>query len=48
MEEMIEQTITGQLLPLSLSGIAAGFMVGTVLYLLSHGIFKAFSLVNIK
>ena len=48
MEQLIEQPITGQLLPLLSLGILSGFSIGTVLHFITYGIFKAFSLVNIK
>jgi len=48
MGQLIEQVITGELIPLAALGILSGFAAGTAFYFLSYGIFKAFSLVNIK
>lgn len=48
MEHLIEQFATAVAIPILCYGILSGFALGTVLHLLSYGIFKAISLVNIK
>ncbi|MDE6607232.1 MAG: hypothetical protein K2K54_05685 [Lachnospiraceae bacterium] len=48
MEQLVKEIVTGQTVPLLSLGILAGFATGTVLHFITYGIFKAFSLVNIK
>lgn len=48
MEQLIKEIVTDQTIPLLSLGILAGYALGTVFHFITYGIFKAFSLVNIK